>query len=396
MTTPAKTAPGKPDPGKPDPATSKPLVTAHRWAVGASVVFVLAVAYIVYGVVQDHRAGKLLEPDTPPAEYLYLDNARVRSYLGQLVNGLPASEKRTLSESEDLAAEVKASGVGLSSANKTSTSTVIDVSPTVADRFYLLLRLLRKGKSNFKSEDSRKWLFFENGDSRKWLFDLNLGPKKKHRGVYEVAERVYQAACKVHEGDFVRINDAHLSLSPYAAVLPTVTYATLNLNGEAAPPTPRVLSPRTRVGRRRVSRYRRLLGKDPRLPFIVRTTPLRPRRGQPAGVTFFLPTRYKSLRNEPSLISGTLTIVGKIVYLNLGRSKPRGSRMACQEKVPSSLPRSYVDRMTVATFVPALEEAPNFVFDNLGFRIGTIAQQVTANMTVAAPVMVVIPIAMYQ
>ena len=52
--------------------------------------------------------------------------------------------------------------------------------------------------------------------------------------------------------------------------------------------------------------------------------------------------------------------------------------------------------MTVATFVPALEEAPNFVFDNLGFKVGTIAQQVTANMTVTAPVVVVIPIAMYQ
>jgi hypothetical protein len=45
--------------------------------------------------------------------------------------------------------------------------------------------------------------------------------------------------------------------------------------------------------------------------------------------------------------------------------------------------------MTVAMFVPALKAEPLV-------RGSTIAKQVAANMTVAAPVLVVIPVAMYQ
>ena len=55
-----------------------------------------------------------------------------------------------------------------------------------------------------------------------------------------------------------------------------------------------------------------------------------------------------------------------------------------------------VDRLTVATFVPALEEGPAFVINSFRFSKDSITQEVTANMTVAAPVVVVVPIAMYQ
>lgn len=50
--------------------------------------------------------------------------------------------------------------------------------------------------------------------------------------------------------------------------------------------------------------------------------------------------------------------------------------------MPDTVPKSYLDRQTVATFVPALEQAPNFIFDNLRFTIESVAKQVTANMTV--------------
>lgn len=137
--------------------------------------------------------------------------------------------------------------------------------------------------------------------------------------------------------------------------------------------------------------------KDPRLPFIVRKLSVEPGPGRGAGLTFFIPTRYRSLRNEPSLISGTLTIVGKVVYRNLGRSaKGRGGQVSCGKVLPASVPRSYVDRQTVATFVPALVDAPPFVIDGLRFTDGTIEGHVRRNMTVPAPVVVVIPIAMYQ
>jgi hypothetical protein len=52
-------------------------------------------------------ATKLLPPDTPPAEYLYLDTDRVLAYLGQIEGGLPASAKRTESETATASASLK-------------------------------------------------------------------------------------------------------------------------------------------------------------------------------------------------------------------------------------------------------------------------------------------------
>ena len=76
-----------------------------------------------------------------------------------------------------------------------------------------------------------------------------------------------------------------------------------------------------------------------------------------------------------------------------------GERIDCDD-VPDSptVPKTYVDHQTVATFGPALNinAAPKFVFDNLRFSAGSTAKDVTANMTVTPPVMVVVPIAMYQ
>jgi hypothetical protein len=354
------------------------IFSVRVWAVLSTVGLGLLAANVIFSPFQGQSPSTILQPDTPPGEYLYLDRSRVRSYLGQLVDGLLASEKRTLADSEELAADVKAGGAGFSGGRKRSASTEAQVAPTAADRFYLLLRLLRAGKSRD-----------ESGHSRHWLVDLGAQTERP--------QNVYEAACHVQERDFVRIRNAHLYLSPYAAVLPKATYAHIYLTGHVTRPTPRILSPRTRAERRRVDRYLRLLGKDPRLPFIVRTISGDPGHGRPAGVTFFLPARYQSLRDEPSLISGTVTIVGKVVYRNLGRvDRKHGGRFSCGRRLPTSVSSKYIDHMTVATFVPALRAAPKFVFNNLWFDVRTIAKQVTANMTVAAPVVVVIPIAMYQ
>jgi hypothetical protein len=316
--------------------------------------------------------------------YLYLDRGRVRSYLGQLVDGLAESEKRTLADNEDLSAEVKAGGAGLTGKRTRSRTTESQVAPTVADRFYLLLRLLRDGESGIDQEHSRHWLITLDADTTQ-------------------PDKAYDAACGLHEGDFVRIRDARLLLSPYAAVLPKTSYALLNRRtptGLVSKPDPKVFAPRRRAQKRAVTRYLGLLGGDPRLPFVVRMPLTRtPIRGRLPSVTFFLPARYRSLRNEPSLISGTLTIVGKVVYRNLARRSAgqRRKRIGCGDQpVPDTVPKSYLDRQTVATFVPALETAPNFIFDNLRFTLESVAKQVTENMTVTPPLIVVVPIAMYQ
>jgi hypothetical protein len=355
------------------------------WAWVLSGLLVLAALWIILDVYNEQKEGELLKPDSPPGEHLYLDRSRVRSYLGQLVDGLPESEKRTLADSEDLSAEVKAGAAALTGKRTRSKTTEAQVAPTVADRFYLLLRLLRDGDSHIDDEDSRHWLTTVNANTDK--------PKEAYDDFL----------CKLKEGDFIRIRDARLQLSPYAAVLPKTTYALLNRrtpSGLVSKPDQKLFAPHTRKQTRAVNRYLRLLGRDPRMPFVVRM-PLTqtPTRGRVPSVTFFIPAHYRSLRSEPSLISGTLTIVGKVVYRNLARppAEKGGERIGCNDQpVPDTFAKSYLDRQTVATFVPALENAPNFVFNNLRFTIASVAKQVTGNMTVTPPLIVVVPIAMYQ
>lgn len=367
-------------PDAPNRGRVRRWLSARNLAIASTVALVALAIGFIYSVSKDQANATTPPPDTAPGEFLYLDRARVLSYLGQLVEGLPTSEKRTLAESADLTSEVKGGPATIGGTRRRSSTREAQVAPTVADRFYLLLRLLRTGKSR---DDS--------GNSRRWLVDIGAESPS--------STRVYGNACRLREGDFVRIRDAHLTLSPYAAVLPKATYAALNRErpkGKVAKPNPELLAPRTRGQRRAVQRYLRLLGKDPRLPFVVRTLSPDPGPGRSAGVTFFIPARYSSLRNEPSLISGSLTIVGKVVYRNLARRSEDGKRNSCGRPVDSRVDEFYLDRQTVATFVPALEIAPLFVFDNLNFKIGTIADQVAKNMTVRAPVIVVIPMAMYQ
>ena len=399
----------------PDPPRGRFGQWLGRWWKGIAgfilaLVVGIGVGYVIWGVSRSQSKNDVVAPDTSPGEYLYLDGKRVHSYLSQIVDGLADTEKHTLADTEELSAEIKTGAAGLSGKRSQTTSSEAQIKPTPADRFYLLLRLLRK--PNF-AQDSP--------DLRPWLFELQAEPTDGAKS-YEV----YDAACQVREGDFVRIHNAHLSVPPYAAVLPKATYAVLYRQGLAAPDK-RLFAPHNKVQKRRIRRYQHLLGKDPRLPFIVRTVrsssqPVASPSTSPAGgqtqptttgqsggqaspskpvgprarITFFVPALYSALRDEPSLISGTLNIVGKVVYRNLSRAVG-GKRIDCHgQPVRSTVPKKYVDRKTVATFAPAIH-ASTFIFNNLRFsHLNREATRVTANMTLSPPVMVVVPIAMYQ
>jgi hypothetical protein len=65
------------------------------------------------------------------------------------------------------------------------------------------------------------------------------------------------------------------------------------------------------------------------------------------GVTFFLPAGYSGITTEPSLLSGSVTIVGEIVY-SAGAGAP------------------YIDYPTVDTFGRALLKAPAALRTDLG------------------------------
>ena len=81
--------------------------SGHTWSSALIVLVLLVAAYFTLVPAKERVQSKLLPPDTPPAEYLYLDSDRVSAYLGQIEGGLPAQAKRTLLESSDYDAAIK-------------------------------------------------------------------------------------------------------------------------------------------------------------------------------------------------------------------------------------------------------------------------------------------------
>jgi alkanesulfonate monooxygenase SsuD/methylene tetrahydromethanopterin reductase-like flavin-dependent oxidoreductase (luciferase family) len=171
--------------------------------------------------------------------------------------------------------------VGASSQQVLSSERVF--TETEADRFYRLLRRLRNGA----------------GET---FHDLHL---TKDNGGDSVDLK--GQLDKVGEGDFMRIKHAHLLLPHYAAIYPPLRYASYTASGAGEgtdAPQSGLYAPPTRAARKAIKKYIERIGPNPRLPFMVTAE----------GVTFLIPARYRGLGTEPSLLSGNLTVVGKLVF----------------------------------------------------------------------------------
>jgi hypothetical protein len=348
-------------------AAAAPTLLKVGATVGVLGVAAAAVYFIVFGIPRSSSAdpNAISEADTPPAEYLYLDSERVFAYLGQLLGGLSASQTRSDSIEDALTANVKGGSLAeLSRSQKKLQSVQEVVTPTAADRFYRLLIVLRQGKSRRPSAREANWLF---------TLDGHPGPESY--GTFK------KRLTDIHEGDFVRIVDAHLVLPPFAAFLPKTRYAT--------PYTPpRVARPKhfgrlldRPGGARELSRYRKLLGANPTLPFVL------PVRGY-VRLTVFVPARYEALFDNPRLLSGNLTVVGKVIFKDPRLPGEKPCRLLAHRC-------DYVDRQTIASWGSALAKGPPQVRQVLGVE-GQPVDAVRAFVRFGVPVMVVLPIAIYQ
>jgi hypothetical protein len=83
------------------------------------------------------------DPGIPPPDYVYLNNARVVLYLGQIEGGLSASETLTNQRTQNRNATVAASGFQLGGSSGLSSSVERVVTPTATARFYRLLDRLQ-------------------------------------------------------------------------------------------------------------------------------------------------------------------------------------------------------------------------------------------------------------
>jgi hypothetical protein len=345
-------------------------------AVGAALVAGVA-SYFIWGTQSAVVRTKLLPPDTPPAEYLYLDTKRVLAYLGQVEGGLTAQEKRTTSQGNTVTAGVRGgllADIGGTASSSASVEQV--VSPTATDRFFSLLIKLRSGREKVGSGSSP------------WLKTLNL-----RIGGHNTQEKVRQTLATVQVGDFLRLNHAHLLLPSYAALAPKVRYAAggaasaASLSGRKATVTPSSLRQQ-----RSIDAYLRRLGPNPTLPFVARTTD--EHGGVSGATTFFVPAAYQGLLDNERLLAGDLTVVGKVIYEDM-RPLPKEP---CPSPGEVGLPPcTYFDRETLATFAPALEKAPKPVLARLNLDSpGRARGAVQRSVTFATPVVVVLPVAIYQ
>jgi hypothetical protein len=373
----------------------------------AAAVFAVAVAilagHVFWGVNHDIVRTRLLPPDTPPAEYLYLDTQRVLAYLGQIEGGLTTQEKRVASQAQSETASVKGgllADIGASSSSTTSVEQV--VTPAATDRFFALLIKLRSGREHVGGRDSP------------WLKNLNLQVTKTN-----TPASIRKALAGVQVGDFVRLNHAHLLLPAYAALAPKVRYAaqasqsarptvTVVASGStvpgAPPPPPTAAKPRPRPKpkarvtpasvrqKRLVDAYLRRLGRDPTLPFVAHT--LDANQVDQGIATFFVPAGYAGLLDNDRLLAGELTVVGKVIYQDM---RPVPGEPCRSNKLPTYRSCTYFDRQTLATFAPALAKAPKPVLELLRLRRRDQAKlAVQRSVTFGTPVIVVLPVAIYQ
>jgi hypothetical protein len=352
---------------------------------------------------------ELPRPDTPPVEFAYLDGSRVLAYLGQAEGGLSKSEKRSLGSSQSVTASLSAgTAAQVGAASQSQQSSEATVSPTVADRFYRLLRVLRV---NGGAETCTRRL----GHSAPWMGTIDAGVSPQN-----TEEHIKQQLSCIGEGNVVRIFNAHLYLAPYASVLTRVRYALPYLGdfGRRRHPAEAPVPPDLQ---RALGDYRRRVGRDPRLPFVLPAITNYLDNPQET-VTFFVPTRYRGLTAEPSLLSGKVTVVGKILYADLRRGTTSTGAATRQSTPRERFPREYVDFQTIETFGSALKKARSTLLEELGVcpvalparparpqpaqrsspsqtcrrQRESVIDQVGRSVTFPAPVVVVLPLGIYR
>jgi hypothetical protein len=374
-----------------------------RWAAGVltAVVVVLALVVILNAASSSGPAIADLPPaDAPPLEYVDLDAHKVATYVGQLEDGLATTEQRTAQLTHSINASISGGPLAqIGGSEQSQVGTQATVTPTAADLFYAFMRLLRAGGEAHCTPlpadvpggggkcDPRGC----NGRSRtRWLGEVDA--QWSEEAVTE------QLSC-IGVGNFVRIAHVQMFLPPYAQALRRAQSAQA-VYGELPAPRMAFTSPiQSTSVRAGLGSYASLVGSDPRLPFVAAPYGSRDQIG--SGVTFFVPVDYRGLTTEPSLLSGSVTVVGKIIYY-----APGGA--------------SYIDYPTIEQFGgPLLKESKHFL-DSIGVCSSVapagamasptgagstsssctspqrILDAIKASVTFRPPVVVVLPVAVYQ
>jgi hypothetical protein len=196
------------------------------------------------------------------------------------------------------------------------------------------------------------------------------------------------------EGDFIVIHDARLLLPTYALLLAKAAHSA-RIYAPGQPDVPgRQVAHLVTTEKKEVAHYLDGLGKDPRLPATVWAL----ERGQSKPrYSFLVPLRYSKLSDSPSLMSGNVTILGKVVR-RVFPPDPRTTTETFRDD-------SYFDIETATRYNAALKPRSPAFLRALGLSGkatgadgGELKPRSIVNWTarVNSPGMLVIPIAMYD
>jgi hypothetical protein len=414
-----------------------------RWLIGhwLSVAALVLAMLILVGAVgpashgRRSQAGKQAEP----REYIYLDSARVNSYLGQVNDGESTSEslRETIANSREAKLVTDVVGAASSEGEQRTKSAVVTKSE--ADKFSELL-------ADLEAKESREWLGTVNVKERcKFISDLG--------------------GTMTPDGSIVMIKNAEVQVPSYMSAFPELRHATYRPLPAVSPQeqlvhgkrqarqsnkgharvrsqgpeevfgTPPLTSFRATdesvrgTPKREQQQFASRVGRNPRIPFSFTVSatveqakkckqeevrqkkivpnvlepkaaePRAPRStaveaeavspsasGQAAKITVVLPARFVDLTGDPSLLSVPLTIVGLVVDKN---------------------PNSFGDGTSVSSYWPALSVAKAPLLRELGVRreylkMGRVAQRehlfraLERSLTYEGPVVEIVPIAMYD
>ena len=288
---------------------------------------------------------------------------------------MSASEKVSEQVSRQRSGNVSASGIQVGGSVSQQQFVERVVTPTATTRFYRLLDRLR---------------------AKSYLHTVDVAD-----GLPAVA----RALRDVPEGDFVRVRNCRFQLPSYAALALNIRRAHAHwsastaftmqmLSGEslflaeqaAHPPppgTPRLGVPMAAQAhrlppaqmRKAAEQFVASVGANPRVPAASCTGD---NASRPRGLDFLFPIQLGALNDDPSVLAGPVTIVGKLL-----RSVRRESE-------------AYVDDRSLSTWYVATSSVDAMFVKDSGASEDTMRSELNTDVSVLAPGVVVLPIAIYK
>lgn len=315
-------------------------------AVVVVVLTIVVVLFLLPESIGDDDANKPRRPsvialgpdDGPPREFLYLDGARVDAYLSQFEGGLATIEKTSATAIDKRSAEIEAAPSKAAREIQAQDAFERSVTPTTTSRVISLT-------SHLKDRTSLQTL------------PPLAALEKSSTRARERASAFLKAWPKARQGRFVQITGP-VKVPSFGRLYQAIS-----------------LVPAQSAAGRQGKNLLAAVGRDPRFPIAIHVDD-----GSSAPLRLILPLQYSLLASEASLLGGSLTIIGKVLY----RIHPKR--------------RPFRDAQTWSRFRPAIrkEDTPDKLLRRFGLDRQSVRQELERYKTVNGPAAVILPIAIYK